>query len=348
MSSFPLNVHIDHTLKQLQDYLSGFPAQKEFIILADTNTSHYCLKHLKEKFGESNESRIITISPGEKNKNFEQLQSILSQLADYGADKNTLLINLGGGVICDIGGFAASIYKRGIQYIHIPTSLLAMVDASIGGKNGIDFNGYKNLVGTITLPERVFISKKFLDTLPPVEKSNGVVEALKHGLISDKIYWDKIKEEPIENVEELINTSVKIKSAIVVGDLNEKADRKKLNAGHTIGHAIEAWKLEQDEPIAHGEAVAAGLIMECYISNRLGYLSEEQQAEIEKVLMKTTDIIDLKRSDINDLLKKMRQDKKNEDQKISFSLIRNIGSATYNDHCSDELIKEAVQYYIKK
>jgi len=348
MSSFSINVHIDHDLKQLQDYLSGFPAQKEFIILADTNTSHYCLKHLKENFGESNESRIITIPPGEKNKNFDQLQFILSQLAEYGANRNTLLINLGGGVICDMGGFAASIYKRGIQYIHVPTTLLAMVDASIGGKNGIDFNGYKNLIGTITLPENVFISKKFLDTLPPIEKNNGIVEAFKHGLIADKAYWDKIKNDPLYNIEELIATSVKIKSTIVSGDLTEKGDRKKLNAGHTIGHAIEALKLDEDEPVAHGEAVAAGLIAECYISNKLGYLSTEEQAEIEKVLLKVTEKIDLKKSDINDLLKKMRQDKKNTDEKISFSLIRNIGTATINDHCNDELIEEAIQYYIKK
>lgn len=348
MSSIPLNVHIDPELKLLQDYLTGFPEQKEFIILADTNTSHYCLKHLKEKFGESNESRIITIPPGEKNKSFDQLQNILSQLAQYEANRNTLLINLGGGVICDIGGFAASIYKRGIQYIHVPTSLLAMVDASIGGKNGIDFNGYKNLVGTITLPEKVFISKKFLDTLPPVEKNNGLIEALKHGLIYDKSYWDAIKKDPFEDIEKLIGTSVKIKTTIVSSDMNEKGDRKKLNAGHTIGHAIEAWKLDEEDSIMHGEAVAAGLVMECYISNKLGYLSEEEQHEIEKILFKVSDKINLKKCDKDDLIRKMRQDKKNENQKISFSLIRSIGNASINDHCEDDLIKEAIQYYIKK
>ena len=202
MSPFPLNVHIDHELQSLREYLNGFPEQKEFIILADNNTLHYCMRHLKENFGESNESRIITITPGEKNKNFEQLQYILAQLAEYEANRNTLLINLGGGVVCDIGGFAASIYKRGIQYIHVPTSLLAMVDASIGGKNGIDFMGLKNLIGSITLPEKVFISKKFIDTLPPVEKNEGVIEALKHGLIADKSYWDRIKKDPLEKMDD--------------------------------------------------------------------------------------------------------------------------------------------------
>lgn len=348
MQSYPLNVYIDPELKLLREYLNALPTEMEFIILTDSNTFRYCLKILKSLGGETKESKVITIPPGETSKNMEQLEGILKQLTDFGADRNTLLINLGGGVICDIGGFAASIYKRGIKYIHIPTSLLAQVDASIGGKNGIDFMGLKNIIGTITLPEKVFISKKFLDTLPQAEKRDGLIEAFKHALIADKLYWDQIKDDPFEDIDLLLERSVQIKTNIVSNDLNEKGDRKKLNAGHTIGHAIESWKLEEGSIIMHGEAVAAGLIMELYISNKLGYISSEEQKEIEKVLLKRTDKVNLKKYDKDDLLRRMRQDKKNENQKISFSLIRKIGEASTNDHCDDPLIIEAIEYYIKR
>lgn len=345
MKEFSLNVIIDHDLNSLRDYLNNLPAGDEFIILADTNTAHYCLHILQSMSQETKISKVIKISPGEKNKNLEQLTAILEQLTKYGADKSTLLINLGGGVVTDIGGFAASIFKRGIRYIHVPTSLMGQLDASIGGKNGVDILNFKNLAGTISMPEKVFISKKFLDTLPEIEKKDGMVEALKHALIADKNYWDRIKNNPLDNIDTLLERSVEIKTSIVSGDIHEKGDRKKLNAGHTIGHAVESWKLEDDKAIMHGEAVAAGLIMESYISNHLGYLSSEEFKEIRDVLLNLVPKVKMKGYEKAGLISRMMQDKKNERKKISFSLITKIGECRINEFCERELIEKSLEYY---
>jgi 3-dehydroquinate synthase len=340
-------VQIDHHLEELGTYLLNLPAFIKPVVLVDTHTREKCLPVFNSAVPASKGFSIIEIPAGEFNKSPEQLLAILTELVNLGADKHTLLINLGGGVVSDIGAFAATIYKRGIRFIHIPTSLLAQIDASIGGKNGIDFLGYKNLLGTITFPEQVFISKKFLETLPGPEMKSGVAEAFKHGLIADKELWDHIKDAPLDHIDHLLERSVSIKLSIVSEDPYEKNTRKILNAGHTIGHAIEAARMQVNDPVSHGEAVAAGLIMECYISQEMNLLPKDEFIEIEQTILRFFGKIKIDNLGREALLKLMLQDKKNQDQKISFSLIRSIGRASIDDYCSEELIFQALDYYSK-
>lgn len=345
MSTISLNIQIDHSLEKLKGFVESIPDSQQIFILSDTNTKIHCWPILASISGRFAQAIHIEIPAGEENKNTNSLMHIIETLAIAHADKNTMLMNLGGGVVCDIGAFAASIYKRGISYIHIPTSLLAQVDAAIGGKNGIDNNNYKNILGTITFPKQVFISDQFLSTLPPNELKAGVAESIKHALIADKDYFNTINKEPLNHLKTLIERSVTIKTSIVELDPFEKNVRKKLNAGHTIGHALETYMLNNATPILHGEAVVAGLIMECYISKQLGYLSAEDFSEIKLVLNNLFQKINF-RSDISrQLIELMKQDKKNMEQKICFSLIRNIGEASINDFCKSELIEEAISFY---
>lgn len=345
MTKIPQQIIIDPSLTALNSYISAQSNKKRFIILVDNHTQQYCLPYVLEQSPALIQPDIIEIPAGEQNKNTDQLLFILSQLTQMNADKNACLINLGGGVICDIGAFAASIYKRGISYLHVPTTLLAQIDASIGGKNGIDFQGYKNLLGTIGFPELTVISKKFLDTLPQKELKSGIAEAFKHGLIADKEFWNQIRTTPLDQIDLIISRSVEIKESIVAKDPYEIGLRKILNAGHTIGHAIEAIKLATESTVTHGEAVAAGLIIESYISKELGYLPESEWVEIEKTIVEFFGTIDVKQIDIDALLLQMKQDKKNQQNHIHFSLIRKIGDASFNDTCSDEIILKAWHYY---
>lgn len=339
------NIYIDHGFKDthiLEAFVSG--ASKTFI-LADENTAALCLPMLIRQQPILDKAIIIEIQSGEQHKIQSTLFYILENLTIHGADRKACLINLGGGVICDMGGFAAAIYKRGMQCIHIPTTLLAQIDASIGGKNGIDFLGYKNLIGLIKEPDLVYISKEFLQTLPQDEMINGLAEAFKHGLIQSKKYWDKIKINPLGHIDSLIDDSVAIKMSIVESDPNEKGSRKLLNAGHTIAHALEAWNLENYSQLAHGKAVAAGLVIESHISMQMGFLADEEFSEIRDTIFKNIGRIDLHEYHFPTLIDKMRQDKKNDLNNISFSLIRSIGKATYNDFCDEQTIINALNYY---
>ena len=211
-------------------------------ILVDENTKEFCLPLLSE----IKKSVIIEIKSGEENKNIDSCNLIWEALTKNCFDRNSLLINLGGGVIGDMGGFCASTYKRGIEFIQIPTSLLAMVDASVGGKLGVDFNGLKNQVGLFSNPKSVIINPKFLETLPEDELRSGFAEVVKHALIVDKNLWNHLKNNPFQDLywEEIIESSVQIKNKIVMSDPKEKGERKKLNFGHTFGHAIESYYLE--------------------------------------------------------------------------------------------------------
>ena len=234
-------------------------------ILVDENTKRDCLSKLPQ----IENALIIEIKSGEEYKNISTCSFIWEQLTINNFDRNALLINLGGGVIGDMGGFCATTYKRGLEFIHIPTTLLAMVDASVGGKLGIDFKGFKNQIGLFNNPKAVLISSEFLETLAESELKSGFAEVVKHALISDNSLWLKLKNTPFTDLdwEDIIDTSVQIKNKIVLADPFEKGERKKLNFGHTFGHAIESYYLEKRTPISHGEAVFMGMILETKISN---------------------------------------------------------------------------------
>ena len=299
-------------------------------VLVDENTKKYCLNLLPR----INHSIIIEIDSGEKNKTISTCNLIWEQLTKNNFDRNSLLINLGGGVIGDMGGFAASTYKRGIDFIQIPTTLLAMVDASIGGKLGVDFNGLKNQVGLFSDPRSVIINPIFLQTLAEEELKSGFSEVVKYALITDKRLWKKITNTPFNNLEwkEVIYTSLEIKNKIVTSDPKEEGERKKLNFGHTFGHAIESYYLEKGTPILHGEAIFMGIILESEISD----LTQSEKNEIKNYILSNFALPYTPKKPY--LHKFLLNDKKNQEGKINFSLLKGIGNCTINNlFTEDEL-----------
>jgi len=299
-------------------------------ILVDENTKRDCL----HKLPKIENPLIIEIKSGEEYKNISTCNFIWEQLTINNFDRNSLLINLGGGVIGDMGGFCAATYKRGIEFLHIPTTLLAMVDASVGGKLGIDFKGFKNQIGLFNNPKAVLISPEFLETLAESELKSGFAEVVKHALISDNSLWVKLKNTPFTDLdwEDIIDTSVQIKNKIVLADPFEKGERKKLNFGHTIGHAIESYYLEKGTPISHGEAVFMGMILETEISD----LSETDKNEIKNYILSNFALPYTPKKSY--LHKFLINDKKNQDGKINFTLLSGIGNCSFDNLFSlDEL-----------
>ena len=299
-------------------------------ILVDENTKRDCLSKLPQ----IENALIIEIKSGEEYKNISTCNFIWEQFTINNFDRNSLLINLGGGVIGDMGGFCAATYKRGLEFIHIPTTLLAMVDASVGGKLGIDFKGFKNQIGLFNNPKAVLISSEFLETLAESELKSGFAEVVKHALISDNSLWLKLKNTPFTDLdwEDIIDTSVQIKNKIVLADPFEKGERKKLNFGHTFGHAIESYYLEKRTPISHGEAVFMGMILETKISD----LSETEKNEIKNFILSNFALpYTPKKSNLHKFL---INDKKNQHGKINFTLLSGIGNCSFDNLFSlDEL-----------
>ena len=289
---------------------------------------------------------IIEIKSGEKEKNIETCQLIWEQLITLKIDRKSLLINLGGGVITDMGAFVASTYKRGIDFINVPTSLLSMVDASVGGKTGINFQKLKNNIGLFIEPKAVFCDVSMLSTLPKRELVSGIGEILKHGLIADADYWAILIKLPIEkwNWNSIVEQSIKIKNSIVLRDPLEKNERKKLNFGHTIAHAIESNKLINNESILHGEAVAIGIISESFLSYTENSLSKGQLDKITKIIQSIF-TLPLITNNNKVLIDFMLQDKKNENEQINFTLLDNIGKSSINHYVSTTNIIKSLDYY---
>ena len=299
-------------------------------ILVDKNTKRDCLYKLPK----IETPLIIEIKSGEEYKNISTCNFIWEQLTINNFDRNSLLINLGGGVIGDMGGFCAATYKRGLDFIHIPTTLLAMVDASVGGKLGIDFKGFKNQIGLFNNPKAVLISPEFLETLSESELKSGFAEVVKHALISDNSLWVKLKNTLFTDLdwEDIIDTSVQIKNKIVLADPIERGERKKLNFGHTFGHAIESYYLEKGTPISHGEAIFMGMILETEISD----VSESEKNEVKNYILSNFALpYTPKKSSLHKFL---INDKKNQNGKINFTLLSGIGSCSFDNLFSlDEL-----------
>ena len=307
--------------------ISGY---SKVAILVDENTKRNCLPKLPQL----ENSIIIEVTSGEINKSISSCNYIWEQLSEHNFDRDSLLINLGGGVIGDMGGFAASTYKRGIDFIQVPTTLLAMVDASVGGKLGVDFNGLKNQIGLFNNPESVLIFPEFLETLPENQLKSGFAEVVKHALISDNNLWEKIISVPFNEMNwgKIIETSINIKNKIVLSDPYEKGERKKLNFGHTFGHAIESYYLEKGTPILHGEAVLMGILLEVEIS----LVSQEQNNEIKNYILSNFSLPFTPKK--SDLLPFLMNDKKNKVGKINFSLLTKIGTCNIDNLFSaDEL-----------
>lgn len=322
----------------------------KIIVLVDENTNNYCLPNFLARLPTEVEIEIIEIEAGEEMKNVATCLELWQTLMDLGADRRSIILNLGGGVVTDLGGFVACTFKRGIDFIHIPTTLLAMVDAAIGGKNGVDLGQLKNQIGVIKEPKAVVIDTIFLTTLPPREMRSGLAEMLKHGLIYDKNYWDEIKNVSNLNtndLDRLIYKSVQIKNKIVSQDLTEKGIRKSLNFGHTLGHAIESYFLENENKptLLHGEAIAIGLILESYLSLELHLITKEEYAEIKYYISDIFEPVAFTSEDVEKIISLLIFDKKNEFGKIQFALLNGIGGISLNQNISNSLIYKAFEDY---
>ena len=323
----------------------------KIFILVDENTSQFCLPHLLNNLATEIEIEIIELEVGEIHKNITTCTEVWGALSDLGGDRKSVLINLGGGVISDLGGFVSCTFKRGIDFINIPTTLLSMVDASIGGKNGIDLGNLKNQIGIIREPKTVIIDTQFLTTLPQNEMRSGLAEMLKHGLIFDRLYWNKfknLKDLNTEDLDLLIYESIQIKNSIVCEDLTENGIRKALNFGHTLGHGVESYFLENEEKITllHGEAIAVGIILESYISKEKGLLTNEEYQEIKYIVNDIFDRIQFNKIDIENIIKLLIYDKKNEFGKVQFALLDGIGKIKINQQCNNDLIYKAFEDYL--
>ncbi|WP_339653317.1 3-dehydroquinate synthase [Flavobacterium frigidarium] len=333
----------------LNEHLKSNKYSNLFIIV-DSNTNESCLPKLLPILETDLTIEIIEFENGEINKNIETCVEIWNVLTELGADRKSLVLNLGGGVVTDLGGFVASTFKRGIDFINIPTTLLAMVDASVGGKNGVDLGNLKNQIGVFNLPVMVLVNTEFLETLPQNEMRSGLAEMLKHGLIFDKDYWEKfldLKELDYADFDTLIHRSVAIKNEIVTIDPTEKNIRKSLNFGHTLGHAIESYFLESDQKttLLHGEAIAVGMILESYIAYKKSLLTNAEYVEIKEAIKAIFDDIAFDTNDIDPILELLIHDKKNEYGSIQFALIDGIGNIKINQLVENELILEAFTDY---
>lgn len=317
--------------------------------LTDSNTNAHCLPLVLENMPDLQTFEILEIDPGEINKTVEIAANLWLAMAELGADRNSLLINVGGGVVTDLGAFVAATFMRGISFVHVPTSLLAMVDAAHGGKTGIDVGGIKNLAGTFSLPLATAIWPPFLQTLPQNQLKSGLAEVLKHGLIADASYFKfAIESWQQSKVELCIGRSVDIKNAIVAQDETEQGIRKVLNFGHTLGHALESFFLHQLSPILHGEAVAAGMQLALFLSvKNAGFC----QAEADELCAKIDAIfspLKWKESDVPQILNWLKHDKKNLKNATRFVLLAAAGVPKIDVEIVESEAKEALDWYKKK
>ncbi|HRN42658.1 MAG TPA: 3-dehydroquinate synthase [Vicingus sp.] len=332
----------------LNEYLFSYEKSKIFL-LVDENSLNFCATQLISKVKLLEKAEIIEIESGEENKTIDICYELWKTLADYKADRNALLINLGGGVITDLGGFVASTYKRGIDFINIPTTLLAQIDASVGGKVGVDLNGLKNMVGVFNEPNAVFVCPDFLKTLDKRQMLSGYAEALKHALIADVNYWNELKNGMLSDATfwmKMITTSIEIKNNIVLNDPKENGERKLLNFGHTIGHAVETFYLAGDElPLLHGEAVALGMICESYISQQINGLTNDELEEITSAITSFYKLPLIQTESYIELIELMKNDKKNKKTSLNFTLLNTIGSATINHEVDNNMIVSSLDFY---
>ncbi|MBK6564441.1 MAG: 3-dehydroquinate synthase [Saprospiraceae bacterium] len=325
------------------------PIYSQVLVIADENTEKLCLHILFENI--ARQVRVLTFPAGEKHKNLMTCHMIFEKMLQKNIDRNCLVVLLGGGVVGDMGGFCSATFKRGLPFIYLPTTLLSQVDASIGGKLGVDVNGIKNVAGIFQNPKNVFVFTEFLQTLPEIHIRNGFAEMIKHWLIADRETFDTAhahRDFIYKNYKNCIESSLQIKLNITEKDPKEKGIRKILNFGHTIGHAIESLSILKSEDLLHGEAIAIGMICESYISYRMNLLSEEEIFKIREYIIS---IFGHHPKWVNDpafLVELMYHDKKNRNGKIQFSLLEGIGYAVYNWEIPEDIIYESLYFYKQK
>jgi 3-dehydroquinate synthase len=336
--------------KELTHYLEDNFHSKIFV-LVDSNTKKYCLPHFKKSLIQAFDFEVLGIEPGEELKNINTCIKLWNQLTELKADRKSLLINLGGGVITDMGGFVASTFKRGFDFINIPTTLLSMVDASVGSMTGVDLGVMKNQIGLFSNPEMVLIDPEFLRTVTNRQLRSGLAEIIKYGFTFDKSLWEKIKTfDKIDHsmADDLIYRSIQIKNDVVLQDLKESKLRKTLNFGHTVGHAIESYFLENEDKkaLTHGESVAAGMVIESYYSAKINGFSMNITDELKQFTHRFFGKIDLKEEDFKEIIDMMIYDKKNVGGQVFFVLLNKMENCSIDMKVPDDLILEGLNYYI--
>ncbi len=345
MTSIPMqdyHLHLGEASKALQSFL----AHRDFsqiVLLVDRNTERDCLPllHLEHP-------SIISIPAGETHKTLATCEIIWKKMLNLTLDRNSLMINLGGGVIGDMGGFCAATYKRGISFIQIPTTLLSMVDASIGGKLAVDLGAVKNSIGVFQNPQAVIIDANFLNTLSLREIRSGLAEIIKHSLIWSPSQWQELQNiKQVSTVDwmDWLEKSITVKKEVVLADPFEKGIRKALNFGHTIGHAIESFFLETSQPLLHGEAIAIGMISESFLSMHQTGLAESDLETISQFILHHYGHHPLPETSFDTMLKIMANDKKNQGNSINFTLLESPGRCTINQKATNDQIIESLRFY---
>lgn len=320
----------------------------KIFILTDQTTHDMCLPKL-QNFLCLRGAQSIVIKAGDTNKTLDSLAEVWTALSQGGATRHSLMINLGGGMVTDLGGFAASTFKRGIDFINIPTTLLAMVDASVGGKTGINFGGLKNEIGVFSDSKFVIINTQFLDTLDHDNICSGYAEMLKHGLISDDKHWAELvgfnlAQPDLAQLQRMVAESIKVKERIVTEDPHEHGIRKALNLGHTVGHALESFAMKHGRPVLHGYAVAYGMVCELYLSARKTDFPTDKMHQTVRFILDHYGRLPYTCDDYPELLELMRHDKKNTSGIINFTLLGGIGDIRINQTATKEEIEEALDF----
>jgi len=334
----------------LKNAIDSCEADKVFFLF-DENTSEYCRPYVDNLQGLP-PSYWLVLKSGEENKGLEQVTQVWDFLEDKRAGRNSVIVSVGGGMLTDLGGFAACTFKRGMSFINIPTTLLAMVDASVGGKTGINYRGLKNEIGVIRQPNEVIIFAPFLESLNSENFKSGFAEMLKAGLIQDEDLWDDLVQYDLNNrnipaLIPLIWRSVQIKQDIVDLDPEEKAERRALNFGHTFAHAFESISLTRQDHILHGYAVAYGMIFESKLSGIELKLPESEYNEIVKTLSSVYGPIPFSIKDSQQLIRLMRSDKKNDNDRINITMLERIGKHRVNNYVREELIEKVLGEFLQ-
>jgi 3-dehydroquinate synthase len=348
IQSTSCQVHFqENAYTQLNNYLANKKHSLIFI-LVDENTNRDCLPKLMGEIATDLTIEIVEIESGEVNKNLDTCTGLWNVLTELGADRKSLMINLGGGVITDMGGFVASTFKRGISFINIPTTLLSMVDASVGGKTGVDLGVLKNQIGIFSDPEMVLIDLDYLATVTPEEIISGTAEIIKHGLIYDRDLFNDVRNNNLDNVAYLIHRSVEIKNEVVLADQKESSLRKILNYGHTIGHAVESYFLESDhkKTLTHGQAISLGMVTEAYISNKLFGFPMAQVVDLKGYVIDLFGKVPVVTEDYPEIFDYLKHDKKNVSGQVNFVLLEDIANYKIDCKVTMQLVEESINYYL--
>jgi 3-dehydroquinate synthase len=330
--------------------LSNLIAENNYstlFILVDENTFKCCYPKFIPNLQTDKKIEVIEIESGEINKNLETCIGVWNAITELGGDRKSLLITLGGGVITDLGGFVASCFKRGIDFVNIPTTLLSMVDASVGGKTGVDLGVLKNQIGLFANPEMVLVDTDYLTTVSEREIKSGTAEIIKYGITYDITLFNQIKNNKNLKIEDLIFRSIEIKNEVVLKDPKEQNIRKILNFGHTLGHAIESFYLESDdkESLTHGEAIAIGMVCESYMSSKILNFPIKNVVEIKKVILSIYNKTDLLIEDFSGILELLKHDKKNVKGRVNFVLLNDYEDYKLDCEVSNDLIIESMKFY---